>query len=33
MKDEVRDNFLKGGVLIIKDYIENLLKVRATLVD
>jgi len=29
----VKNNFLEGGVLIIKDRVENLLKVRAILVD
>ncbi len=33
VKDRVRDNFLEGGVLITKDRVENLLKVRATLID
>ncbi len=33
IKDRVRDNFLEGGVLITKDRVENLLKVRATLID
>ena len=33
IKDKVRDNFLKEGVFIIKDRVENLLKVRAILID
>ena len=33
IEDKVKDNFLKWGVFIIKDYIKNLLKVRALLID